>query len=87
MKKQRKVKNINVIGYYFFNQLQVKGYGRAATEELILRLKELEDCNNILVSYRQDNENAAKLYASLGFEKTGEIMDGEVVAKLEEQGG
>lgn len=61
---------------------QGKGYGRAAMEEVIRRLKEKADCKEIAISYEAENLAAEKLYLSLGFIKTGEIIEGEVVARL-----
>jgi diamine N-acetyltransferase len=34
------------------------------------------------ISYEPDNDVARKLYASLGFVETGEIVDGEALALL-----
>jgi diamine N-acetyltransferase len=61
---------------------QGKGYGRAAMLEAIQLLKEKPDCTQIAISYEPDNLVAEKLYLSLGFEKTGEIIEGEAVARL-----
>jgi len=63
-------------------QYQGQGYGRAATEEIICRLKARPDCQEIFTSYEPDNDVAAKLYRSLGFEDTGRIEDGELVVRL-----
>ncbi len=73
---------------YHINRLMVdaahqqKGYGRAAMEQLITRLRERQDCKEIDISYEPENHVAQRLYASLGFRETGEIDDGEVVALL-----
>lgn len=63
-------------------QYQGKGYGRAAMEALIARLKAIPGYTAILISFVPDNAAAQKLYASLGFEDTGEIEEGEVVYRL-----
>ena len=63
-------------------QYQGRGYGRAAMEEIIRRLKARPDCQEIFTSYEPDNDVAAKLYRSLGFEDTGRIEDGELVVRL-----
>ena len=34
------------------------------------------------ISYEPENNGARKLYASLGFVETGEIIEGEAVAEL-----
>jgi diamine N-acetyltransferase len=61
---------------------QGQGYGRAAMQAVLERIKALPTVKNIFVSYVPVNEVAEKLYASLGFEKTGTIEDGEEVVQL-----
>jgi diamine N-acetyltransferase len=63
-------------------QFQRRGYGRAAMEEIIRRLKAKPDCREVFTSYKPDNDVAARLYQSLGFEDTGRIEDGELVVRL-----
>ena len=63
-------------------QHQGRGYGRAAMEEIIRRLKAKPDCQEIFTSYKPGNHVAAKLYRNLGFEDTGRIEDGELVVCL-----
>ncbi len=63
-------------------QYQGRGYGRAAMEEIIRQLKAKPDCQEIFTSYEPDNDVAAKLYRSLGFEDTGRVEDGELVVCL-----
>ena len=46
---------------------QRKGYGRAAMQEVIRRLKLYPEVELIATSYQQGNEAASKLYRSLGF--------------------
>jgi diamine N-acetyltransferase len=46
---------------------QGQGYGRAATLEVIKRLKMHPEVEFIATSYKRGNETAAKLYRSLGF--------------------
>lgn len=61
---------------------QGKGYGKAAVLKVIERMKEIEDCKEIYLSVVPENTGAAKLYASLGFEQTGEINEGEQIMRL-----
>ena len=61
---------------------QGKGYGRAAMRELLARMRADPACDEILISYEPDNAVAEALYRSLGFEKTGAIVEGETVARL-----
>jgi diamine N-acetyltransferase len=55
---------------------QRKGYGKAAMSEVIERLKSNPNCREIQTSFAHDNIIADKLYASLGFRRTGQLTDG-----------
>jgi diamine N-acetyltransferase len=61
---------------------QGKGYGRAATEAVIERLRAEPNCRQIVLSVNPLNTNAQALYESLGFVKTGEVAHGELVMRL-----
>jgi diamine N-acetyltransferase len=61
---------------------QGKGHGRAGMHALLRRMRELPNCADILISYEPNNTAAEALYLSLGFERTGQIIEGEVVARL-----
>ena len=61
---------------------QGKGYGRAATEAVIERLRAEPGCKQIVLSVNPANANARALYESLGFVKTGEVSYGEEVMRL-----
>jgi len=61
---------------------QGKGYGRAAMRELLARMRDDPACDEIFIDFAPDNAVAEALYLSLGFEKTGAIVKGEVVARL-----
>lgn len=61
---------------------QGKGFGKAATLVLIDLMKGLEDCSEIFLCVVLENTSAQKLYSSLGFERTGEIDEGEIVMRL-----
>ncbi len=60
---------------------QAKGYGRAAMGALMKQLRASRGSIEFYTSIEPDNLNALKLYESLGFVKTGEIMWGEEVLK------
>ena len=62
-------------------KFQGKGYGKAATLEVIERLKQNEDCNEIYLSFVPENTGAEKLYKSVGFERTGELNGSEIVMR------
>ena len=64
-------------------QFQGKGYGREAMKLLITIFTQDTKIKNVGISYEPENEVARKLYASLGFVETGNIVDGEMVAMLE----
>jgi diamine N-acetyltransferase len=64
---------------------QAQGYGRAAMREVIERLQTIPECQRIRTSFHPENEVAEALYASLGFKKTGELDEGEVVMVIELQ--
>jgi diamine N-acetyltransferase len=62
---------------------QGKGYGKAATLAVIERMKQIEDCREIYLSFVPENTGAEKLYSSVGFERTGKISEhDEVVMKF-----
>ncbi len=61
---------------------QGKGYGRTAMQLLLERIQAMPNCDEILISYEPENEVARRLYASFSFRETGEIVEGEAVARL-----
>jgi diamine N-acetyltransferase len=62
-------------------RFQGKGYGRAAMSQIIDQLKEIPECREIQTSFAPANAVAERLYASLGFERTGAVVDGEIVVR------
>ncbi len=60
---------------------QGKGYGRLAMEQLIELFERQYAHPTTTTSYVPENRAAERLYLSLGFEKTGEINDGEIVVQ------
>ena len=63
-------------------RFQGKGYGRFAMEKVIEIFRADERIQEVGISYEPANEGARKLYASVGFVETGEIVGDEVVAVL-----
>jgi len=61
---------------------QGKGYGRAAMQQVIERLRATPGCEAIYISFEPENDAARNLYTSLGFVDTGEIEEGELVFRL-----
>lgn len=62
---------------------QNKGYGRKAMECAINIIKEANKFDYIYLSYVPGNDSGEHLYESIGFKKTGEIEDGEIIMKLD----
>ena len=61
---------------------QGKGYGRAALEQLIGRIKQQPNAAEIKLGVVQKEGSAAAFYEKLGFIDTGEVEWGEAVYKL-----
>jgi len=61
---------------------QGNGYGRAAMELMLATFRADECVSVVCITYEPENNPARKLYASLGFEETGEFMENEVMALL-----
>jgi diamine N-acetyltransferase len=60
---------------------QGRGVGRAALAQALQLLREEAGATGFALSYAPENTVARSLYASLGFAETGEVDDGEVVAR------
>ncbi|HLF90083.1 MAG TPA: GNAT family N-acetyltransferase [Anaerolineales bacterium] len=61
---------------------QGKGYGRFGMGKMLELFRADDRIHEVGISYEPENEAARTLYASLGFEETGEIVGSEVVAIL-----
>lgn len=64
-------------------RFQGNGYGRAAMAQVIGRFTEIPECREIQTSFAPANAIAETLYLSLGFERTGEVVDGEIVVRMQ----
>jgi diamine N-acetyltransferase len=62
---------------------QGKGYGRFGMEKILELFRADDRIQEVGISYEPENEVARKLYASLGFEETGEMVGDEVLAVLQ----
>lgn len=62
---------------------QNRGYGRAAIMLAIEYLRDRFDVRDVYLGVRVNNENAKKLYKSVGFKKTGEYNEDVLEMKLE----
>lgn len=61
---------------------QGKGYGRKTLAEVIGRLRAEPDCGDIGLTFVPGNTVAEQLYASVGFKRTGELIDDEFEMRL-----
>lgn len=61
---------------------QGRGYGRRAIELLVDYVRTRPEATELLVSYEQGEGGPEPFYRKLGFEPTGEVIDGEMVARL-----
>jgi diamine N-acetyltransferase len=61
-------------------QFQGKGYAKEAMKSLLERFRTDDKLKAVGISYGPDNEVARRLYASLGFVETGEMLDEEALA-------
>jgi diamine N-acetyltransferase len=62
---------------------QGKGYGRFGMEKMLETFRAEQRIRAVGISYEPENEAARKLYASLGFQETGRLIEGEVEAVLQ----
>jgi diamine N-acetyltransferase len=68
-------------GIFIDTRQQRRGYGRRCVEVLVGQLAEQAGEAGFALSYQRENSVAARLYLQLGFVETGEMVDGEVVAR------
>jgi diamine N-acetyltransferase len=61
---------------------QGQGYGRQALELLLDEIRSCDDAQRIYISYKPDNADAKRFYASVGFRENGVDESGEMVAVL-----
>jgi len=62
---------------------QGKGYGRAAMQQAVARMRLQPGCRQIFISFEPENAPAEQLYRSLGFVPNNEVWGGEVVFRLD----
>lgn len=62
---------------------QGRGIGRQALARIISIVKQQPDAPCLYISAEPENVTAIALYESMGFVRTGEIVEGEVVLKME----
>lgn len=59
-------------------EFQGQGFGRAATKSVIESLRKTDGCDSVYLCFVPGNIGAERLYESVGFERTGEMDEGEV---------
>ena len=62
---------------------QGKGYGRFGVEKMLEIFRGDDRIKAVGISYEPENGGARRLYAKLGFEETGRMIEGEVEAVLQ----
>lgn len=63
-------------------QFQGRGHGKSAMKLIIEDIQSRDDHTDVIwLGYQPDNEQARKLYASIGFEEEGIAPWGEMLAK------
>jgi diamine N-acetyltransferase len=62
--------------------LQGRGYGRFGMQKMLEIFQAEPRVKVVGISYEPENEIARRLYASFGFEETGEMWQGETLALL-----
>lgn len=67
----------------FPEEHQSKGYGTEAIRQIIHLAKESGKYDFMIIDYVPENVIAKHVYEKLGFVPTGEISNGEIVARLE----
>jgi diamine N-acetyltransferase len=65
------------------DRFQGRGYGRAALGLIVDHVRSLPNARELLVSWVPGDGSPEPFYLGLGFVPTGEVDDGEVVARLE----
>ena len=66
---------------------QGKGYGFAALTLLVEQILVQPGCQGIELSYEPSNQVAERLYAKIGFQPTGRLVEGEVQMILPARSG
>ncbi len=65
------------------DRFQGRGFGRAALGLIVEHVRSLPNARELLVSWVPGDGSPEPFYLGLGFVPTGEVDDGEVVARLE----
>ncbi|MCL2204063.1 MAG: GNAT family N-acetyltransferase, partial [Defluviitaleaceae bacterium] len=72
----------NIWRFMIDKRFQNKGYGKAALLLAVKYIREKYNASELYLSFEPENSTAEKLYNSIGFARTGEVDDGEIVMCL-----
>ncbi|PLP59958.1 spermidine acetyltransferase [Mesorhizobium loti] len=64
-------------------RFQKRGYGRAALRAVVERMSAIPGCGAVYLSVVQENRTAAAFYRQEGFRETGQILDDEIIMRLD----
>lgn len=80
--QQPEVPNYVLWRFMIGREHQRKGYGRAAIERLVERVREFPSATELKTSVIEGEGGPLPFYEGLGFVSTGEYMEGELVLRL-----
>lgn len=66
-------------------KFQGKGYGKNGMQNIIEKMSNLPDCDEVFLSVVPENISATKFYENFGFKKTGDMLEGEIVMRFDLQ--
>jgi diamine N-acetyltransferase len=70
-------------GFLIDKTHQGKGYGRAALADFLTTVqRKYAECSDIFLTVHPRNHVAVRLYTSIGFIKTGDVIEGEEIMRL-----
>ncbi|MFS0724932.1 GNAT family N-acetyltransferase [Paenibacillus sp. 1P07SE] len=70
-----------IMAYMIDQHYQGSGFGRSGMEALVRHIQDTHACDGIVLGHRPDNEQAARLYAFLGFEEV-DRDEREIIRRL-----
>ncbi len=65
---------------------QGRGFGKAALEAMVERMKQDHGITEVYMGYRPENHIAAALAWTAGFERTGQMLQGEYIVRRDLNG-
>lgn len=71
-----------ILRFMIDQRYQGRGYGRAGMQALLAQIKTQPDVQAIEISYDVANPVMQRLCTNAGFQPTGQVIDGEIEARL-----